>query len=214
MPMKPLAGEQLRQPTRRALAKQRTREKILASARELFTEKGYERATIRDIAAAAGMSTGAVFASFADKSELFREILGGRIDALLRVMRNAPAGENLEASLMNIFDASHAANVEDLPLLQAALSVSWSPEHGADFRREIDRAALIDIIAQALNIGVERGELDADTDVDLMATMLWDLHLATFKQVAFEGWTDAQVRQRREDQIRLMLSGARQAKAA
>ena len=53
MPMKPLAGAHVRQPTRRALAKQATREKILASARDLFAEKGYEGATIRDIASAA-----------------------------------------------------------------------------------------------------------------------------------------------------------------
>jgi AcrR family transcriptional regulator len=59
-------------PTRRALAKQQTRVKVLAAARRLFSEQGYEGATIRDIAAEAGMSTGAVFANFTDKSDLFR----------------------------------------------------------------------------------------------------------------------------------------------
>ncbi|MEW6016990.1 MAG: helix-turn-helix domain-containing protein, partial [Pseudomonadota bacterium] len=69
------AETRVRMPTRRALAKQQTRAKVLAAARELFSTSGYEGATIRDIAAAAGMSTGAVFANFADKSELFREIM-------------------------------------------------------------------------------------------------------------------------------------------
>ena len=58
----------VRMPTRRALAKQQTRAKVLAAARELFGAQGYEGATIRDIAAAAGMSTGAVFANFAARS--------------------------------------------------------------------------------------------------------------------------------------------------
>ena len=62
-------------PTRRALAKQQTRNKVIAAARRLFSEHGYEGATIRDIAAAAGMSTGAVFANFSDKSDLFRDIM-------------------------------------------------------------------------------------------------------------------------------------------
>src|SRR3546814_6547492 len=58
------AGETVvKVPTRRTLAKQQTRAKVLAAARRLFSEEGYEGATIRDIAAAAGMSTGAVFAT-------------------------------------------------------------------------------------------------------------------------------------------------------
>ena len=63
----------------------RTREKILASAKTLFSEKGYEGATIRDIAAAAGMSTGAVFASFTDKSDLFNDIISADREAPLAV---------------------------------------------------------------------------------------------------------------------------------
>src|SRR5579871_6952834 len=54
--------------TRRALAKQHTRRRLLDAAKRLFNERGYEAATVRDIAAAAGLSTGAVFASFSDKA--------------------------------------------------------------------------------------------------------------------------------------------------
>src|SRR5947208_16222081 len=72
----------MKAPTRRALAKQQTRAKVLAAARRLFSEEGYEGATIRDIAAAAGMSTGAVFANFTDKSDRFREIMVSDMAAL------------------------------------------------------------------------------------------------------------------------------------
>ena len=75
--------------TRRAMAKQQTREKVLQAARELFIERGYEGATIRDIAKAAGMSTGAVFASFADKSELFEEILTADYEVIYAQMTQA-----------------------------------------------------------------------------------------------------------------------------
>ena len=51
---------------RRQAAKVRTRQKVLEAARQLFAERGYEPATIRDIAQGAGMSTGAVFANFQD----------------------------------------------------------------------------------------------------------------------------------------------------
>ena len=51
---------------RRQAAKVRTRQKVLDAARSLFAERGYEPATIRDIAKVAGMSTGAVFANIQD----------------------------------------------------------------------------------------------------------------------------------------------------
>jgi AcrR family transcriptional regulator len=60
--------------TRRQLAKIATRQKVLEAAKSAFETHGYEAATIRWIALAAGMSTGAVFANFKDKGELYAEI--------------------------------------------------------------------------------------------------------------------------------------------
>lgn len=50
-----------------------TQEKILAAATELFVSRGYEGATIRDIADRAGVSRTTVFWHFSDKASLFRE---------------------------------------------------------------------------------------------------------------------------------------------
>jgi len=63
--------------TARAAAKARTYQKVLEAAADLFGKPGgYEAATIRSIAAAAGMSTGAVFASFEDKAAMYRAVYG------------------------------------------------------------------------------------------------------------------------------------------
>lgn len=61
---------------RRQEAKLRTRAKILATAKGLFETSGYEAATIRKIADAAGMSTGAVFAHWPDKEAVYLEAFG------------------------------------------------------------------------------------------------------------------------------------------
>src|SRR5437868_13295121 len=109
-----------RAPTRRALAKQQTRLKVLAAARRLFSEQGYEGATIRDIAAAAGMSTGAVFANFSDKSDLFREIMITDMAALADAMREAGGrGVGAEDSVMKIFMAGYACYRTQLPFARA-----------------------------------------------------------------------------------------------
>lgn len=63
-------------PNKRQLAKARTAEKIKSAARRLFDDVGYEQATIRGIAAAAAMSTGAVFSIWKGKAALYTEIYG------------------------------------------------------------------------------------------------------------------------------------------
>jgi len=62
---------------KRQLAKADTRAKVIAAAQALWAEPGtYEFWGIRDIAAHIGMSTGAVFANFASKADLWREAMG------------------------------------------------------------------------------------------------------------------------------------------
>ncbi len=61
---------------KRQLAKARTAANVLRAARGGFEIQGYEKATIRSIAKAAGMSTGAVFANYADKAELYQAAFG------------------------------------------------------------------------------------------------------------------------------------------
>src|SRR5271156_2490088 len=84
--------------TRRALAKQQTRQRLLLAAKLLVTERGYDAATVRDIAAAADLSTGAVFASFNDKADLFNEVIIEDYAALLNQMNAVAAGENSTAA--------------------------------------------------------------------------------------------------------------------
>ena len=62
---------------RRQLAKARTRARVIAAAQKVWAEPGsYEDGTIRVIASAAGMSTGAIFANFEGKEALWRDAMG------------------------------------------------------------------------------------------------------------------------------------------
>ncbi len=65
-----------RRETSRDRKKAATAQKILQAAHALFEDVGFEAATIRDIAAKAAMSTGAVFANYEDKVDLYRTIYG------------------------------------------------------------------------------------------------------------------------------------------
>jgi AcrR family transcriptional regulator len=49
----------------------RTRAALLAAARDVIREKGYGRTTLEDVAARAGMTTGAIYGNFRNRAELF-----------------------------------------------------------------------------------------------------------------------------------------------
>lgn len=57
-------------------------DRILQCAKDEFMEKGYEGASIRVIAERAGYTTGMLYSRFADKRQLFREIVGEGADKL------------------------------------------------------------------------------------------------------------------------------------
>lgn len=54
---------------------QRSREQILDAALKLFSSQGYRATSVRDVAAAAGLSTGNVYHHFPDKETIFRTLL-------------------------------------------------------------------------------------------------------------------------------------------
>lgn len=206
-----VAGEaQVRVPTRRALAKQQTRAKVLSAARRLFSESGYEGATIRDIAAEAGMSTGAVFANFTDKSDLFREIMIADMEALVDAMREgASRGRGVDDALLKLFAAGYAFYKSRMPLARAAFGISWLPEQGQELRNLAPVQLIQDIFTEQLNLGVERGELSQEAEVKLRSQMLFDAYLANFQEAIFGGWSIDALQAKSKDQIRVILAGAR-----
>jgi AcrR family transcriptional regulator len=59
----------------RSQSQARTRERLLAMAREAFLRDGFARTSVESIAEAAGLSKGAVYSNFENKDELFLELL-------------------------------------------------------------------------------------------------------------------------------------------
>jgi AcrR family transcriptional regulator len=197
-------------PTRRALAKQQTRAKVLAAARRLFSEQGYEGATIRDIASAAGMSTGAVFANFTDKSDLFREIMLTDMGSLAEAMAEAAAqGNGPQDSLLRLFVAGYRFYQTQLPLARAAFSVGWSPVDGPALRNAAQVQTMLGVISDQVRKGEESGELVMGAASALRAQMLFDAYLSNFDQAIFQGWTIEALQERANEQIAILLAGAR-----
>jgi len=183
---------------------------MAGAARHLFSEQGYEGATIRDIASAAGMSTGAVFANFADKSDLFREIMSDDMAALAAAMENAAQrGHGVEDSLLKIFSAGYSFYQSRMQLARAAFSVSWEADGGPTLRGLPHSSAVREVFAQQLAAAVDKGELSQESEVKLRSQMLFDTYLSNYPHAIFDGWSLDALQSRARDQIRILLAGAR-----
>ena len=64
-------------------------EKILATARQLFAERGYDGCNVSDIAQQAGMSQGNIYWYFDSKEELLKAVLQDGFTALGEVLQEA-----------------------------------------------------------------------------------------------------------------------------
>jgi AcrR family transcriptional regulator len=194
--------------TRRALAKQQTRQRLLVAAKRLVRERGYDAATVRDIAAAADLSTGAVFASFNDKADLFNAVILADYAALLDEMSDIAAGENsTSATLGKLLALAYAFHFGDLPLVQAAIGFSWLRDAAVERRNREGVKLILGRLAEVLRAGVESGELSATLDVALIAEMLWDSYVANYRRAIFDGWGIEALRTRIDSQIEVLLDG-------
>jgi AcrR family transcriptional regulator len=198
--------------TRRALAKLRTRQALLAAGKQLFTERGYEQATVRDIARAAGMSTGAVFANFSDKSDLFGEILANDYEQLADAMRGIAdtRGEGaVREVLLAVLQAGYAFHLKQLPLLRAAFSVSWSHTDEEEARTRESLAHIGAIVAGVIGRGVASGELRSDVDVDLLADLALAAYRSNYRLAVYDGLGLDALTQRLDRQLKVILDAVR-----
>jgi AcrR family transcriptional regulator len=192
----------------RAAGKARSRQSLLDAAKRLFMERGYEGATVRDIAAAAGLSTGAVFASFSDKSDLFNEVLLADLEEQVRLMLEAVAAPGPTSErLKRLLNAGYERQLAQLELLRASVAVSWSQGLSGELGDRPVRAAVIEQLLQVLKEGVDKGELKADADVDLIAEILWDVYIRSYRRALYESWGRDELSGRLGLQIDLILAG-------
>jgi len=193
---------------RRQVAKVRTRQKVLDAARGLFAERGYEPATIRDIAKGAGMSTGAVFANFQDKAELFEAVLTEDMTGLAETMKAGAGQGTVHQRLSGALSAGYHGSLDQLPLFQAIVARSWFQPQAAETRARAVNAQLTAVISDILRDGIGQNEIKQDADVALLTDLVWDAYLSNYRRAAYDSWTVEQLSTHIDKQIAAILAGA------
>jgi AcrR family transcriptional regulator len=110
--------------------KQRTRQEIADTAMRLFVTRGFDRVTVAEVAAEAGVSEKTVFNYFPTKEDLFYDEVPKREAALVDAIRTRRADESIPAALRRLQSAEcprlcspgfavFARVIEESPALQA-----------------------------------------------------------------------------------------------
>lgn len=123
---------------RRALIEDR-RAQILTAAARVFSEKGFNGATIRDVAEGAGIAEGSIYNYFKNKDELLIRIPRQFLEPRLQALRNARLSTAGEQASPETFLTTVAQNmVEVLTQNREVMRVLMTslPSMSAELRRE------------------------------------------------------------------------------
>lgn len=194
--------------SRRALAKGETRRRLLEATRALIMNQGLESATVRGVSAAAKVSTGALFSSFADKDELIHEVILGEGEALeARLAAADVTGRSARAALIVLVRAAFGFHLEALPMARAIVAYTWLKGPISDRCNRPGSRMILAHFDQALRQGVETGELSPTLDTALIAEMIWDSYVSDLRRAIFDGWDLAALEARITAQIDVLLDG-------
>jgi AcrR family transcriptional regulator len=193
----------------REAQKAATRAKIVEAARELFAERGYHAATVRDITARAGVSPGSLFTSFAGKASLLQEIVNARLSGLLEHAQSALArGESAAAILSRMGELAYTYEGRELRLLAESIGASWTWDQDTELANRRSLSGLMQMIASVLEAGKARGELAPSSDVALLTRTIFSCYLQNFRLAIYDGWPPERIAILLGGQIKLILAGA------
>jgi AcrR family transcriptional regulator len=110
------------------LKAEETRERILDAALRLFREKGFDETTMRDVASAAGVATGAAYYYFRSKHDLVMGFYVRTAEASRDVLPDAiGASKDLRKRLRAIIDHKFEQFAEHRRLMTALLKAGVDP---------------------------------------------------------------------------------------
>jgi AcrR family transcriptional regulator len=157
----------------REYKKLRTRQEIADQAMQLFATRGFDRVTVAEVAAAAGISEKTVFNYFRTKEDLFFDETPKREAALVEAIRGRKPGESILSALRRL-------QVEECPRLCSPGFATFArilEESPALKAKELEvMASFVSVLAEAI-----QNELGIDErDARIAANLLVSVHRQVF----------------------------------
>lgn len=143
----------------RVESQERTRERLVTTARDLFLRNGYAATSLTDVAEAAGYSKGAVYSNFRNKDYLCLAAIDDIRAEQLRLLTDSVTGDDRFEVRLAAFTAWAQAHIGDEAWTTLEVEFLTRSRHDEELRREITArvtavrealARLIDALAREL----------------------------------------------------------------
>jgi TetR/AcrR family transcriptional repressor of nem operon len=154
---------------------QKTRDRIVAQAANLFNQRGFEGSSMSDLMAATGLEKGGIYRHFSSKEELAAEAFDyawkSAFETRIHDLEQVPNSiEKLKRFIANFID-SRPAVPGGCPVLNTAVEA----DDGNPLLRDRVRAAWRewrDYLADIVAAGLKRKEIRAEVDAKEVATLI------------------------------------------
>jgi TetR/AcrR family transcriptional regulator, repressor for uid operon len=161
-----------------------TRTRLLKAATHMFLIDGYASVSVRDLAAACGLTTGAIYGRFRNKAEMLVGAIEARMDADLDrstdedqegISLSATKRGELERTLLEISEQYPRRAALRALLIEGAAAARRDPEV-----RESLRIEQLEHVNRWIDIyrGWQRGQgIDSSVDIDAVVLYMWAAEL-------------------------------------
>jgi AcrR family transcriptional regulator len=161
----------------------RSRERIREAARSLFRERGFDRATLREIARRAGMGASSIYRHVQTKHELLvLELAELQEEAWTRFRLGDDRNAATRDRIRRFFEIQHGLLASDANLTVIALRATTYPEAPVARRALALQDRTIGLLAEILQTGRRR---DLSREVDVLAAARALVHIATGARIAW-----------------------------
>jgi AcrR family transcriptional regulator len=174
---------------RRRPTRAQTRQRLLKAAGEVFAERGYDRASLDDVAEAAGLTKGAVYSSFASKDDLLYALMRERIGERLALVaaaveRQATVGEITRDAGSGLAELMSSQSDWHLLFIEFWARAVRDPKLHDEFARE--RRSVRGLIARSLEERAAEAKLNLPAPAEQLAVAV----LALSNGIAIEHLAD------------------------
>ena len=152
----------------------RSNDRILQKALELFSDRGYDATSVREICEAAGITKPTLYHFYGSKEGVYRALVEGALERFRADMAQALSGEGtLRDHLSRMARAYVDAAVREPDLARFLMALIHNPKHSAPATDFVGfYHGILDELARVIDAAMARGEVaSGSTEIRLLVFM-------------------------------------------
>ena len=161
-------------------AKEKTKIKILESAVELMTIKGYKNASLREIAKEAGVSNPTIYNYFPTKEKILYAYIEQKLIETKEVLEGIDDFHTytLREQLQTLIETQLEFYLEDREFVTQIIEMAFTPSMGTMDLIYDSKERFIEMVSEILEIAIEAEEIAEPPFKEHIPQLFWDYNVA------------------------------------